>query len=207
MFHPNFWKKRQKIYLFFLQIFSMKVRWLGNSCVEILGKRHFVIDPNFLIEPQQGVEMVFVTHEHPDHFDIQKFKILNAPLVAPYTVLSMYGLEGSRAEVGKEFEGVKILESWCLKSEESVSYFYGGILHSGDSARFPEVRGVKLVFSACFPDFYEDYVNAFMKMKPQMVVPFHFSEQKRYIAEEFKERLDKKGINCRILRVGETVDI
>ncbi len=185
----------------------MKVRWLGNSCVEILSERHLVIDPNFLAEPERGVELVLVTHEHPDHFDIQKFKTLNAPLVAPHPVLSMYNLEGKRAKVGEEFEGVKILESWCLKSEESVSYFYEGILHSGDSARFPEVRGVKLVFSACFPDFLEDYTNSFMKMRPQMVVPFHFSEQKRYVAEEFKKQLDKKGISCRILKVGESLEL
>nr|MDO8077082.1 MBL fold metallo-hydrolase [Candidatus Freyarchaeota archaeon] len=185
----------------------MKVRWLGNSCVEIIGERHFLIDPNYLVEPEEGVELVFVTHEHADHFDIQKFKALNAGLVAPYSVLSIYNLEGERAEVGKEFEGVRVLESWCLKSEESVSYFYKGILHSGDSARFPEVEGVRLVFTACFPDFYEDYVNAFKRMKPEMVVPFHFSEQKRFTAEGLKEKLNREGINCRILRVGESIEL
>nr|MDO8082933.1 MBL fold metallo-hydrolase [Candidatus Freyarchaeota archaeon] len=185
----------------------MRIRWLGNSCVELLGERRFLIDPNFLVEPEDGVELVFVTHEHADHFDIQKFKKLNAGLVAPYTVLSMYHLDGKRAEVGKEFEGVKILESWCLKSEESVSYFYEGILHPGDSARFPEAEDVRLVFTACFPDFYDDYVNAFMRMKPEIVVPFHFSEQKRYIAEGLKKRLDRKRIYCRILGVGESIDI
>ncbi|MFB0563853.1 MAG: MBL fold metallo-hydrolase [Candidatus Lokiarchaeia archaeon] len=185
----------------------MKLRWLGNSCVEILGKRHFLIDPNFLVEPEKGVELVFVTHEHPDHFDIQKFNTLKVGLVAPYSVLSMYNLEGKRAEIGKEFEGVKIFESWCLKSEESVSYFYEGVLHPGDSARFPEVSDVKLVFTACFPDFYADYVNAFKKMKPEMVIPLHFSEQKRYTAEGLKERLDKERIDCRILRVGESIEI
>lgn len=185
----------------------MKIRWLGNSCVEILGERHFLIDPNFLIEPEENVELVFVTHEHTDHFDIQKFKKLKTGLVAPYSVLSMYNLEGEKAEVGKEFEGVRVLESWCLKSEESVSYFYEGVLHPGDSARFPEVSGVKLAFTACFPDFYEDYVNAFKRIKPELVVPIHFSEQKRYSAEDLKKRLEKKRIYCKILRVGEHIEI
>ena len=185
----------------------MRVRWLGNSCVEILGKEHFLIDPNFLVEPEDRVKLVFVTHEHPDHFDIQKFRRLNAGLVAPYPVLSMYNLDGERAEVGKEFEGVKIFESWCLKSEESVSYFYQGVLHSGDSARFPEVEDVRLVFTACFPDFYDDYVNAFRRMKPEIVVPFHFSEHNRYVAESLKQRLEKKRIDCRILRIVESIEI
>jgi len=185
----------------------MKVRWLGNSCVEIIGKSHLLIDPNFLVEPEEGVELVLVTHEHSDHFDIQKFKKLNARLVAPYTVLGMYNIDGERAEVGKEFKGVKIFDSWCLKSEGSVSYFYEGVLHPGDSARFPEVEDVKLVFTACFPDFYADYVSAFKRMKPELVIPFHFSEQKRYIAEDLRERLEKIRINCRILRVGESIEI
>jgi L-ascorbate metabolism protein UlaG (beta-lactamase superfamily) len=185
----------------------MRVKWLGNSCVELLGERHFLIDPNFLVEPEDGVELVFVTHEHPDHFDVQKFRKLEARLVAPYSVLGRYNLDGDKAEVGKEFEGVKILESWCLKSEESVSYFYEGILHNGDSARFPEVEDVKLVFTACFPDFYADYVSAFKRMKPEIVVPFHFSEQRRYIAEDLKEKLLRERIDCRILRVGESIEI
>ncbi|WXG39540.1 MAG: MBL fold metallo-hydrolase [Candidatus Freyarchaeum deiterrae] len=166
-----------------------------------------MIDPNFLVEPENGVEQVFVTHEHVDHFDIQKFGKLNARLVAPYPVLSMYNLYGERAEAGREFDGVKIFESWCLKSEESVSYFYEGVLHSGDSARFPEVEDVKLVFTACFPDFYADYVSAFKRMKPGIVIPFHFSEQKRYIAEDLRKRLEKERIDCRILRVGEPIEI
>ncbi|MEM2144461.1 MAG: MBL fold metallo-hydrolase [Candidatus Jordarchaeaceae archaeon] len=185
----------------------MRIRWLGNSCVEFLGEKHFLIDPNFLVEPEGGVNFVLVTHEHIDHFDVQKFRKLNARLIAPYTVLSMYNLDGMIAKVGEEFEGVKVYESWCLKSEESVSYFYEGVLHAGDSARFPEVEGVKLVFTACFPDFYEDYVNAFMRLKPEIVVPFHFSEQKRYIAEDLKKKLDNKRIKCRILRVGESIEI
>ncbi len=186
----------------------MKVRWLGNSCVEIFGEEHIVIDPNYVVEPEKGIDYVLVTHEHDDHFDLEKFKALDAKqLVAPEFVLEQYGLEGIRAEAGKEINGIKILESWCWGSKESYSYFYNGVLHPGDSAKFPDAGGIKLVFTACFPDYYDDYVNEFLRLKPELVVPFHYSEKKRSNAEGLKDRLDKEGINCRIVEVGEEIEV
>jgi L-ascorbate metabolism protein UlaG (beta-lactamase superfamily) len=186
----------------------MKLRWLGNSCIEILEPRHIVIDPNYILEPKEGVEIVFVTHEHSDHFDLEKFRKLSArQVIAPETVFEEFGFEGIKAEVGKEVEGVKILESWCLGAKESFSYFYNGILHPGDSAKFPRVKEVKLAFTACFPDFYDEYISEFKRLKPELVVPFHYSEKKRSNAEGLKEKLDREGIECRIVEVGEVLEI
>jgi len=183
------------------------LRWLGNSCVEILEPRHYIIDPNYITEPDKYVETIFVTHEHSDHLDIDKVNELRAPLVAPKYVLQEFGLRGRVAEVGKKIDGVKVLESWCWGAKESVSYFYEGLLHPGDSAKFPEVEGVKLVFTACFPDFYEDYVLEFKRIEPELVVPFHYSEKKLENARGLKKRLDEEGINSKILEVGEIIEI
>jgi len=46
---------------------SMKIRFLGHSCIEIIGYRHIVIDPDFTTEPESGVEYICVTHGHQDH--------------------------------------------------------------------------------------------------------------------------------------------
>jgi L-ascorbate metabolism protein UlaG (beta-lactamase superfamily) len=45
----------------------MKIRFLGHSCIEIIGYRHIVIDPDFTTEPEPGVEYICVTHGHQDH--------------------------------------------------------------------------------------------------------------------------------------------
>ena len=45
----------------------MKIRFLGHSCIEIIGYRHIVIDPDFTTEPESGVEYICVTHGHQDH--------------------------------------------------------------------------------------------------------------------------------------------
>jgi len=187
----------------------MRLRWLGNSCVEIFGEKHIVIDPNYVVKPEGEIDYVLVTHEHEDHFDMEKFKQLDVKkLVAPDFVLKQYGLEGIKAEVGKEIDGIKILESWCWKAVESYSYFYNGVLHPGDSAKFPDAKDVKVAFTACFPDFYEQYVEEMKRLKPKLVIPFHYSpEKKRKDAEGLKELLDKEGINCKIVEVGEEIVI
>ncbi len=45
----------------------MKVRFLGHSCVEIVGRTHVLIDPDFVREPEPGVEFICITHAHRDH--------------------------------------------------------------------------------------------------------------------------------------------
>lgn len=185
----------------------MRLRWLGNSCIEILTPRHFVIDPNYVLKPEEGVEVVFVTHEHQDHFDIDKYSELKAPLVAPQHLLKEFDVEGTPAKVGEEIEGVKVYESWCWGAKESVSYYYNGLLHPGDSAKFPDAKDVKLAFTACFPDFYDDYVLEFKRIKPELVIPFHYSEKKIKNAKGLKERLDEEGIDSKIVETGEIIEI
>lgn len=237
----------------------MKIRWLGNSCIEIFGRKHLVIDPNFKVPPEPGVDYVLVTHEHQDHFDLDCYKQIDARLIAPRTVLDEYGLDrihnegrdsqgnscsilrgskasvlpgspacttdanaseslvpsgtkerlfpGTEARAGEEIDGIKILESFCWKSKESYSYFIDGLLHSGDSARFPDVSGVKVVFTACFPNNFDDYISEFQRLKPGLVVPIHFDEEKKGNAIGLGERVKEAGIEFRLLEIGETLDV
>jgi L-ascorbate metabolism protein UlaG (beta-lactamase superfamily) len=46
---------------------EMKIRWLGHSCIEILGKNHILIDPDYLREPLPDIDYIFITHGHEDH--------------------------------------------------------------------------------------------------------------------------------------------
>lgn len=45
----------------------MKVRFLGHSCVEIIGQNHIVIDPDFIRTPMPDIDYVLITHGHLDH--------------------------------------------------------------------------------------------------------------------------------------------
>ena len=180
---------------------------IGNSCIEIFGSKHLVIDPNFKVSPEPGVDYVLVTHEHADHFDVNCYRQIDAQLIAPRTVLHEFGLEGVEAKAGEEIDGIKILESFCRKSEESVSYFTYGLLHSGDSAKFPDVSGIRVIFTACFPSNYDDYILEFQRLKPKLVVPIHFDEEKKENAIGLGKRVKDAGIEFRLLDVGEALEV
>ena len=45
----------------------MKVRYLGHSCVEIIGRHHILIDPDFTQDPGSDIEYILVSHVHMDH--------------------------------------------------------------------------------------------------------------------------------------------
>lgn len=81
------------------------------------------------------------------------------------------------------------------------------MLHSGDSARFPTPEEkVELLFSVCFPDFYDDYLEEFDRLEPDMVVPFHYDPREG--AEDafgLKRRLDEEAIPSRVLVAGEGI--
>jgi L-ascorbate metabolism protein UlaG (beta-lactamase superfamily) len=47
----------------------MKMRYLGHSCVEIVGPHHVLIDPDFTQDPEPGVEYICISHAHNDHID------------------------------------------------------------------------------------------------------------------------------------------
>lgn len=119
-----------------------------------------------------------MTHEHDDHFDRETYEKFGseADLYAPRTTLEKFELQGNAMEPGGEIErGIKVLESDCWNSEGSVSYLYRGVLHSGDSVSFPDPNDeVKVVFSACFPDNYDDYVREFKRLEPELVAPFRY---------------------------------
>ncbi len=193
---------------------TMKVRWLGDACIEIFAKDHIVIDPNFTVAPKKPADIVLLTHEHDDHFSPDDFARFGekTPLYAPKASLEKFDVDGRAVAPGETIataDGtIAVLDCDCWKAEASVSYFYGGILHSGDSAYFPDAEGVKAIFSACFSDFYDDYIAAFLRLEPTIVVPFHYDpEESMDEAEGLKKRCDEEGIPCRILQHGESIEI
>lgn len=187
----------------------MKIKWLGNACLEVFSEKQLLIDPDFLVEPKSTPDFILLTHEHDDHYNHKKCaKLLGeVMLYAPKTALNKFGLKGLAVQAGDHIDGIKVLENRCWRSKESVSYFHKGLLHAGDSSWFPDVKGVNIVFSACFPDYYTDYVNAFKRLKPDMVIPFHYDAKKGMDkAKGLKERLNREGIDCKLIQVGESVE-
>jgi L-ascorbate metabolism protein UlaG (beta-lactamase superfamily) len=187
----------------------MKIRWLGNSCIEIIDNyRSILIDPNYIIEPILNIDMVLITHEHQDHIDMQKLKKLKiGKIIAPKTTLEQFDLKGIEGKPGLKINNIFILKSWCWNAKESLSYYYNGILHSGDSAKFPDIKDLKIVFTACFPNLYEDYLREFQRLKPDLIIPFHYDITQKENAVGLQELLRRNKFNCKIFNPGEKLEI
>lgn len=189
----------------------MMVRWLGNACIEINSGKHLLIDPNFVVPPERVADWVLVTHEHDDHYsEVNRLEFgTGAEVYAPRSTLDKFDLDGEAVSPGQQIDGIQVLESDCWNAVESVSYYYNGLLHCGDTAEFPEVHGdVGVVFSACFPDHYDDYVEAFKRLEPSLVVPFHYDpEENMEDARGLVEHLESEGFNARLLEIGEVLEI
>ncbi|MFW5945551.1 MAG: MBL fold metallo-hydrolase [Candidatus Natronoplasma sp.] len=188
----------------------MKVRWLGNAAVEIFSKKHILIDPNLTVEADIDPDIILLTHEHDDHFSPKDHAQIEkkARVYGPKTTLEKFDLDGSIVTAGDDIDGIKVLDCDCYGSDDSVSYFYNGILHAGDSAYFPEAKGTKLIFTACFPDYYDDYISAFKRLEPEMVIPFHYDpEGGLEDARGLKKRMDEESIQNKILEPGDLIEL
>lgn len=142
----------------------MKIRYLGHSCVEIIGKHHILIDPDFTRPPLPDVDFICVSHAHKDHIG----KITSVPgglVLASSDVCEIahkMGILTSRlkpVKAGDQIENIKILPGFSVVRDPiyiAVSLLFrfrlpdpGGtplsfhiqdeadILHIGDAHQFP----------------------------------------------------------------------
>ncbi|MGV9197967.1 MAG: hypothetical protein ACOC4M_03930, partial [Promethearchaeia archaeon] len=122
-----------------------KCKYLGNSCVEIIGfKDHFLIDTNYITAPEKGIEKIFLTHEQENHVNIDQIeeireKYLNSPkkeseeadeekeekepsleIYAPKSVKTKFDLEIHQIVKNKEIQLEEfVIEGFPVKSHKS----------------------------------------------------------------------------------------
>ena len=188
----------------------MKVRWLGNSALEIYGDKHILVDPHFLVEPEKEADIILLTHEHDDHFKKEHYEEYGkkADLYTTETALEEFDLDGEVVEPGDEFEGIEVYDNDCWGTDDSLTFVYNGLITTGDSPEFPNIDGAKVIFTACFPDFYDDYIEAFRRIEPDLVIPFHYDPSEGTDdAEGLIERMNEEGIKNRLMDLGESIDI
>lgn len=187
------------------------VRWLGNSALEIRAEKNILIDPSFKYQPVTDPDIILITHEHDDHIDpevVQEYS--NSEVYAPLSVFEDFSLEGEIVEAGDTIaEDIQVLDIDCYNSRTSVAYFYNGIYQTGDAAVFPQPDGnVRVLFTACFPDFYSQYIDSCKTLDPDLVIPYHFDpedKQELEAARELINQLEKENFDTRILQIGQEI--
>jgi len=124
----------------------MKIRFLGHSCVEIVGKHHILIDPDFTRDPLPDVEYICVSHAHKDHIG----KVAQIPtgiVVASRDVCDIalkMGVPSSRLQpltTGERIENIEILPGFSVVKDPV--YFIVSLLFR---FKIPDPGGTPLSF-------------------------------------------------------------
>jgi L-ascorbate metabolism protein UlaG (beta-lactamase superfamily) len=220
--------------------------YLGHSGFEIeLGDTVIYIDP-FLEDREVGgmrrelkaplkaeevdrADIVFITHEHRDHFEKATVeKIVNrtgALVIAPHCVLRDVEVPSENkmeAVVGDEFvvKGVevKVVKAIHPQSACPVGYIIrkGGksIYHAGDTYEFGEMFDIKVDY-ALLPiggtytmDVYSVY-KASKELNCKYIIPMHYntSERVRQNISEFVREVESKKVKPIAMKVGERIEI
>lgn len=201
------------------------LRFLGRCCIEIQTLQdHFIIDPHYFEPPEQGIEHIFITHAHDDHFDIEKIKEIREKYIEDEKELTIYGPKGLGKQTELEIEDIKQEEEIelndtiitpysveCYKAEECYAYLITigdvNVLHTADSALFSEKLKrlkpkVDYCFVACFEDNFEDYLNFLKDVYPKVTFPYHFDPGEEENAKKLVDYLNENTIEASFLEIG-----
>jgi len=124
----------------------MKVRYLGHSCVEIVGKHHVLIDPDFTRNPEPGVEYICISHAHKDHIgrvaEVPTGIVLASPDVCE--IAEKMGVPRVRLRPvtpGEQVMNISILPGYSMVDQPIYTFFYFLF-----KRRFPDPGGTPLSF-------------------------------------------------------------
>jgi L-ascorbate metabolism protein UlaG (beta-lactamase superfamily) len=174
-------------------------------------------------------DLIFITHEHFDHFEKDTVEKIvgrtGALVIAPNCVLRELSIpSGNKMEavVGDEFvvKGVevKVMKAVHPQSSCPVGYIIkkGGksIYHAGDTYEFGEMFDIKADY-ALLPvggtytmDTYSAY-KAAKELNCRYIIPMHYNthERIRQNMSEFSREIESNKVKPIIMKVGDRIEI
>jgi len=107
----------------------MKVRFLGHSCIEIIGQHHILIDPDFTRDPEPGVEYICITHAHKDHIGRVAAVPTGLVVAAPDVCEIAAGMGAPRQRLkpvvpGEQIANIQILPGYSRTNDPVYTFFY-----------------------------------------------------------------------------------
>lgn len=181
---------------------NLEILRLNHAAFKIKNQKIIYIDP-FQIKPDEKADLVFITHEHFDHFspedlekivteetfivachlcDLRKYK--NVRLVKPN---ESFEVEGIKVETIPAYNINKFREPGKVfhpKEDGRVGYVLeidgARIYHAGDTDNIPEMANLKNIDVALLPvsGTYvmtpEEAVEAVKIIQPKLAIPMHY---------------------------------
>jgi L-ascorbate metabolism protein UlaG (beta-lactamase superfamily) len=186
--------------------------WLGHDSFRLKGEKVVYIDPWKLAAGAEKADVIFVTHEHHDHFsqdDISKISKVDTVVVAPPSVATQLGGKTIVAKPGDKLSAAGIAievvpaykpnKKFHPRNAGHVGYIVTlngkRIYHSGDTDLIPEMAQIKcdialLPVSGTYVMTAVEAAEAANTIKPALAIPMHYGDPDvvgtRSDAEEFK---------------------
>ncbi len=213
----------------------MKIKKLGHCClvIEIDGKRIMTDPGSYTIDEQSvytGIDIVVITHEHPDHFHIDSLKKIisnnsNLDIITNSAVgklLGEHGIPFKLLEDGQSTELESVyFEAHGDKHEEiyeeigqvqNTGYFIGkDLFYPGDAFTNPGKKVDILALPVAGPwTNIKTPIKYALELKPRLCFPVHDG----MLAPNFGTAhrvpsivLPKNGIEFKVLEIGKEEEI
>lgn len=137
---------------------AMKITHLGHSTIAVdAPEGRIVFDPGIAVDAAaslQGAAAVVLTHEHPDHCDVDAIKSSGLPVWGPKAAAELFG--GTVVKTGDTITvlgldmqvigGIHHKIHDKIPRPENVGFFFNGVLHPGDQFITEIPAPVKLLF-------------------------------------------------------------
>lgn len=198
--------------------------WLGRAGFLLQGSRTVYIDPCDVPEGLPKADIVFLTHDHPEHCspkDVAKVSSLETVIAGPRNCVTRFranqmplSLGESRNVLGIRFS---VIQAYNVEKtrhpREQAGFGYvleilgTTVYHAGDTDHIPEMARVKadvalLPIGGVSTMDWAEASEAVRTLSPKTAVPMHFdpsSPEGLADARRFEDRCRQSGVECAIL--------
>jgi L-ascorbate metabolism protein UlaG (beta-lactamase superfamily) len=172
------------------------IHWLGHDSFRIDGDVTIYIDPWKLAAGSPPADLIFVTHEHSDHFSPEDIDLIRTPqteFVAAATVAAKLSEQVHTVKPGDRLTvrgvAIEVLPAYNLhkkyhpREKGHVGYVLGvggqRIYHAGDTDAIPEMAGLRpdiamIPVSGTYVMDAEEAVEAVKLLQPGLAIPMHY---------------------------------
>ncbi len=208
----------------------MKIKKLGHCCFVVepkIGVRVMTDPGSFstLQNEEKNIDLVLITHEHPDHLHIDSLKIVleNNPTATIITntavgkILDEINIKYTKVEEGQkyDFKDVQIVgfgnlhaETYItMKQVQNTGYMIDNLCYAGDAFNYPDHDVDILALPTAGPWMkIGEAINYAKNINPRIVFPVHdgfIHSWASFIWKNPENFLKELGISFKNLEIGK----
>jgi L-ascorbate metabolism protein UlaG (beta-lactamase superfamily) len=204
------------------------LHWLGHDTFRIDGPKVIYFDPWKLPENSKKADLIFITHEHYDHYSLDDIRLISSAATVIVTdtsvarmlqkeKISCAKIQGLRSADTVEAAGIKAVavsaynldKTYHTRASGKVGFIVDvqgvKLYHAGDTDFIPEMSEYScdialLPVSGTYVMDAQEASQAALSIRPKIAIPMHYGDIVGSVADARKfQDLLKGKIEVRIL--------